>query len=125
MYCSNCGVQIDDRAISCPSCGVPTKNYEAQAYRPQTNAQPIVIHNSNVNTNTNASGATYLRKSKWVAFFLCLFLGYLGVHRFYVGKTGTGILWLFTGGFFAIGAIIDLIMILIGGFRDIAGQPLD
>ena len=63
-------------------------------------------------------------KSKLIAFLLCLFLGVLGVHRFYVGKIGTGFLWLFTGGFFGIGWIIDLIMILIGGFRDKAGRFL-
>ncbi len=46
------------------------------------------------------------------------------MHRFYVGKVGTGILWLFTAGLLGIGAIIDFILILLGGFRDKAGMPL-
>ncbi|MBQ3755018.1 MAG: TM2 domain-containing protein, partial [Clostridia bacterium] len=37
-------------------------------------------------------------KSRLVATLLCFFLGGLGIHRFYVGKVGTGILYLFTGG---------------------------
>ena len=49
---------------------------------------------------------------------LCIFLGGLGVHRFYVGKPGTGILMLLTGGGFGIWWLIDLISIVSGGFKD-------
>lgn len=51
-------------------------------------------------------------KNKWVAVILCILLGTLGAHRFYEGKIGTGILWLLTGGFFVIGALVDLIILL-------------
>lgn len=51
-------------------------------------------------------------KNKWVAFFLCLFFGALGIHKFYEGKVLLGILYLFTGGIFCIGIIIDLISLL-------------
>ncbi|NLH95893.1 MAG: TM2 domain-containing protein [Clostridiaceae bacterium] len=71
-----------------------------------------------------AGVAGYPYKSKVVAALLCFFLGGFGVHRFYVGKVGTGILWLFTAGLLGIGAIIDFILILLGGFRDKAGMPL-
>ena len=63
-------------------------------------------------------------KSKVTAALLCFFLGALGVHRFYTGKIGTGILWLFTGGLCGIGVLIDFIMILDGSFKDEDGKRL-
>ena len=61
---------------------------------------------------------------KWVTFFLCLFLGHFGVHRFYTRKYGTGILFLLFGGFLWLGVIVDLLRILFGGFKDADGRPL-
>lgn len=63
-------------------------------------------------------------KSRLVAGLLCFFLGLLGIHRFYVGKVGTGILYLFTGGIFGIGALIDFFFIIFGGFKDSNGRKL-
>ena len=57
-------------------------------------------------------------KSRTVTLLLCLFLGFFGIHRFYVGKTGSGVLYLCTGGIVGIGVLFDLIMILIGNFTD-------
>jgi TM2 domain-containing membrane protein YozV len=63
-------------------------------------------------------------KSKVVALILCIFLGGLGIHRFYVGKVGTGILYLFTGALLGIGWLIDIIKIATGTFTDGAGVAI-
>ncbi|MBR1747860.1 MAG: TM2 domain-containing protein [Clostridia bacterium] len=63
-------------------------------------------------------------KSRLVALLLCLFIGELGVHRFYLGKIGTGILWLLTGGIFGIGWLVDVIMIAVGSMKDKEGKTV-
>ena len=55
---------------------------------------------------------------------LCFFLGGLGVHRFYVGKVGTGILMLLTLGGLGIWTIIDFIVIACGNFKDKNELPI-
>lgn len=90
-------------------------------YPPQPQAPPVYINN--VNTNT-AGGFPYAPKSKIAALLLCIFLGMFGVHRFYVGKVGTGLLYLFTCGLWGVGFIVDIIMIATGGFRDKNGMFL-
>ena len=63
-------------------------------------------------------------KSKGTAAVLCFLLGGLGIHRFYVGKIGTGILYLLSAGLFGIGWVVDFIMILCGSFKDKDGALL-
>jgi TM2 domain-containing membrane protein YozV len=74
--------------------------------------------------NTAAAPAGKSEKKKMTALLLLIFLGGLGVHRFYVGKVGTGIVWLLTWGVFGIGWIIDLIKILSNKFTDKEGKVL-
>tara|TARA_B100000809_G_C15102326_1_gene517393 strand:+ start:1138 stop:1359 length:222 start_codon:yes stop_codon:yes gene_type:complete len=58
------------------------------------------------------------------AFLLCFFFGIFGVHRFYVGKIGTGILQILTLGGLGIWTLIDFIMIVVGSFKDSDGNKI-
>lgn len=131
--CPGCGADVTPGAAFCPNCGaeLPKTPHQAkdqaanapqQAQQPQPQQQPtIIINNTNTNTN-NAHGAGIdamtSPKSRWVALALCFFLGEFGVHRFYVGKIGSGILYLCTFGLFGFGWLIDFFTILFGSFRD-------
>lgn len=64
------------------------------------------------------------KKQFVTTLLLCILLGFLGVHRFYVGKTGTGILQLITLGGLGIWAFVDLIVIACGSFKDGQGLPI-
>jgi len=61
-------------------------------------------------------------KSRLGALLFCMLLGWIGIHRFYVGKAGTGVLMILTCGGAGIWWIIDLIMIIIGSFTDKGGK---
>lgn len=92
IYCSGCGQQIHSSAESCPNCGAKQVGTEKSQH------------------------------SKGVLALVCFFLGYFGIHRFMVGKVGTGILMILTFGGLSIWVIIDFIMILAGSFRDSEGR---
>lgn len=99
--CSACGTMLPADANNCPHCGQP--QYAQPVKRP--------VH---YGTNTN--------QTKIILLLLCFFLGALGVHRFYVGKIGTGILMIVTLGGLGIWVLIDFIMILCGKFTDSEGR---
>ncbi|MGM0879520.1 MAG: TM2 domain-containing protein [Bacillota bacterium] len=63
-------------------------------------------------------------KSFVAALLLCIFFGGFGIHRFYAGKIGTGILQLLTLGGLGIWALIDLILIIVSKFTDSEGRRI-
>lgn len=88
-HCSQCGFKLQSNAKFCTQCGANTSSSE---------------------TRSNKSAVT--------ALLLCIFLGSLGLHRFYVGKIKTGILMLLTGGGLGIWTLVDLIQIACCNFTD-------
>ena len=99
IFCSSCGEIIKKEAEICPKCGVRNKN-----------AVPATV--------ANASEKDWL-----VTLLLAIFLSGFGVHRFYVGKVGTGILMILIGwATFGIWHLIDIIMIACGRFKDSEGK---
>lgn len=102
-----CGSEVHIDAVMCPKCGRQLEELKTE----KINSNPqIIINNSN---QMNAPIVYGTKKcDKWISFLLCLFLGYFGAHKFYEGKAGMGILYIFTFGLLGIGWLIDMIVIL-------------
>ena len=91
-FCIYCGRRIPGDALVCPYCGrslIPGA--------PPAAAVPYIPARA---------------CDKWLAFVLCFFFGILGAHKFYEGKVGMGLLYLFTAGLFGIGWLVDCIVLL-------------
>lgn len=140
VVCNHCGAvnykgggNTSDSTITCPVCGAPLNmgtcpycgfklNY-GQNNPPIYNSGNQLVNAKYDYTYSNRE-STYSDKSKGVAAILCFFFGLWGAHRFYVGKTGTGVLYIFTAGGFVLGAIIDFLYIITGNFKDANGRRL-
>lgn len=61
-------------------------------------------------------------QKRLILLIVCFFFGTLGIHRLVVGKIGTGLLYFLTIGLCGIGWFVDLILLLVGSFRDKEGR---
>jgi TM2 domain-containing membrane protein YozV len=107
VHCRGCGQKIHETAPACPHCGAPQRAVTASA--------PAI------------PGLTFTgpHGKSWLALFvLCFFAGFLGVHRFYVGKVGSGIAQLLTFGGLGFWILWDFIQICRGRFTDSAGNAI-
>lgn len=114
--CEYCGYEREEEPRSKSS----SDQHEVQTLPPQPQPQVVTVQQPVQDVNITLISD----KSKLVALLLCFFLGWLGIHRFYAGKIATGVIYFFTLGLFGIGWFIDLIMILLGSFRDSSGLPI-
>ena len=132
--CAYCKSRVYPQDRKCPSCGSTV--FIADAEEPRAAPKPENPYREGYRDayqDAQASARqtpppfayterTYAQarspRSRWLALLLWVVGGYIGLHRFYAGKIGTGVLYLCTGGLFGIGAIVDGISLLLGTFRD-------
>lgn len=117
-FCKHCGEQIEVDCVICPKCGKQVEKLEGP------DAGIVINNTAQANVVNSGFSVGVSPKNKIVALILAILLGGLGIHRFYVGKIGTGIIWFLTAGCFGIGWIYDIIKIATGTFRDGAGMVI-
>lgn len=140
MECPNCGAQVVGSV--CEYCGSILKSADPQVvivnnyYGPDAKpgqadasqwSTPQTAYSPQASGAAPASSAPAVDpnvspKSRTITVLLAVFFGYLGVHRFYSGRIGLGVLYLLTCGLFCFGWGIDIVMSLLGILRDGQGR---
>jgi|UniRef100_A0A7V6CN81 RNA polymerase subunit RPABC4/transcription elongation factor Spt4 len=127
MYCRNCGKEISEVAEICIHCGArPLKGRKyCQNCGSEVNPEAEICIKCGARLLTEKRKIKEEGQKDWlVALLLSIFLGNLGIDRFYLGYIGLGILKLLTFGGFGIWWLIDLILIATNRMKDAEGREL-
>lgn len=134
MYCRVCGKPINEQATVCPSCGCNPrkgKKYCQNCGVPTTENQEMCVScGVKLQSSDFISGFSGGTRQKSIAALLAFFLGWIGIHDFYLGYKKTGIIKIIlsltgVGAFITeVWSIIDMISILTGSKKDADGKPL-
>ena len=139
MYCRDCGQNISNDSLRCTNCGTRQGLGDNYCYRcgSRIKSNSIeVCEFCGAKLNNNIDELNIKIKNKLLAGLLALFLGGMGIHRFYLGYIKIGIvqlsLWVlgyFTGGItwaiVQIWAVTEAILIFLGKIKDSEGHPLE
>lgn len=127
--CNKCNTTKPKDQKNCTVCehsekNIATTQKPSESNTPNHPAINVVVNNANTMIGNEQGYGLFSSKKRAVALLLCVILGGLGIHRFYLGKTITGLIWFFTFGIFGLGWLIDTISLLTNGMRDGQNLPL-
>lgn len=130
IFCPACQQQLEDTAKFCRHCGAPVAapSPSTPAFQPQSSYPPAPVQQQypvqtappGLPAQVPATGG----KDFTTTLLLAIFLGGLGVHRFYTGHSLIGILQLLTCGGLGIWALVDIVLIATGSYKDANGYNL-
>ncbi|TAL40629.1 MAG: NINE protein [Methylovulum sp.] len=125
MYCRNCGNEVSEKAVMCVNCGTPPKAGDKFCYNCKAESTPNATICMKCGVSLKGENPIQGEGKDWLTtLLLCFFLGFLGIHRFYTGHTGIGVVQLLTLGGCGIWTLIDFIIIIVGNFKDAKGNLL-
>jgi len=125
MYCRNCGNEVSEKAVMCVACGTPPLAGDKYCHNCKAETTPNTSICMKCGVSLNRENALPGEGKDWLTtLLLCFFLGVFGIHRFYTGHTAIGVVQLLTLGGCGIWVLVDLIMIIVGSFKDAKGHLL-
>lgn len=121
VRCQECSAVMDGGAY-CEKCGAKLPHYDPIQEEKPIRQKECPTPNEVIYVKSADRPNDVSRKSRTVALLLCVFFGYFGLHRLYLGKIGTGLLYMFTFGLSGIGWLIDIVLIAVGSATDAGGR---